>query len=130
MITEQIVLTNNSLKALEDINFDENISFVSPAQFISDENISFVSLAQFITPNDVNALSVFASNELSNINEIIVSYQDTIPHDNLFERIKDYETEFNRTSSVFYKQWGEGIIPSDPKMSEWASIYRVIYGND
>jgi hypothetical protein len=130
MITERIASTNNPFKVLEDISFDENVSFVYPAQFISDDNVSFVYPAQFIAPNEANSLSVFESNELNNINEIIVSYQDTIPHDSLFEKIKDYETEFKLSSSDFYKKWQEGIIPSDPKKSEWATIYRVIYGND
>ena len=74
--------------------------------------------------------SIFTTEEQNNINEIITSYQNTITHNALFEKLKNYESEFGRPSSEFYTKWKEGYIESNPKTSEWATIYRVIYGNN
>ena len=74
--------------------------------------------------------SIFTTEDQSKINGFITSYQDTITHNGLFETLKDYEVEFKQPSSDFYAKWKDGHILSDPKTSEWATIYRVIYGDD
>lgn len=117
MINETTISINSVFETSEDAEkFEKNIPSVNPTQFIR--------------PADFDTSSIFTAEDQNIISGIVVSYQDAIPHNNLFEKIKDYETEFKEPSSDFYTKWRAGSIPSDPKTSEWASIYRVIYGNN
>lgn len=85
---------------------------------------------QFMGIGGFDDSSILTTEDQNKINRFITSYQDTITHNGLFETLKDYEAEFKQPSSDFYTKWKGGHIVSDPKTSEWATIYRVIYGND
>ena len=91
---------------------------------------SLPSPLQFMGTGGLDNSSILTTEDQNKINRFITSYQDTITHNCLFETLKDYEAEFKQPSSDFYIKWKDGYIVSDPKTSEWATIYRVIYGND
>ena len=90
----------------------------------------FPTPPQFTGIGNGGDLSITTTEDQNKIDKFITSYQDTITHSGLFEILKNYEVEFKQSSSEFYAKWKDGAIVSDPKTSEWATIYRVIYGND
>lgn len=92
--------------------------------------LPFLSPLQFMGTGGLDNLSILTTEDQNKINRFITSYQDTITHGGLFEKLKNYEIEFKQSSSDFYTKWKDGHIVSDPKTSEWATIYRVIYGNN
>lgn len=91
---------------------------------------SFPNPLQFMGMGGLDDSSILSTEDQNKINRFITSYQDTITHNGLFETLKDYEAEFKQPSLDFYTKWKDGRVVSDLKTSEWATIYRVLYGND
>ena len=85
---------------------------------------------RFTEMDGFDGSSVFAAEDQDEINKFITSYQNTIVHNSVFDALKNYESEFKQPSSEFYAKWRSGHVVSDPKTSEWAALYRVIYGHD
>ena len=49
---------------------------------------------------------------------------DFISNNKLFERLKNYEQNFNLSSEEFYNKWKRGEIIATPETYDWIAIYK------
>lgn len=57
----------------------------------------------------------------------LYSNLDFISNSRLFERLKNYEQNFNLSSEEFYKKWIEGKIEPRPEFYDWVSVYKSLF---
>jgi len=98
-----------------------------PIKMASLSDIIINDLNIYPTTSSGQEIFLDTSREYNLFDGILNNNLNIISNVQSFEKLKDYEKEYDCPSEEFYKKWIHGKIQPAPEIYEWMTIYKNLF---
>lgn len=142
----QTVLTDIKNIASNTLGSGLNKSVANGTDFLIDSNQLFLDSFGATSPfvevavygdgsgvsNELGLLNGLPVSEFNSIDQFIFDQIldnnfDIISSNRLFDKIKNYEHEYNTPSDIFFEKWLKGEVPPSPAIHDWMNTYKNLF---